>query len=63
MSPAGPTRERLVLCPVVGDVEDESGTAWEGRRTKAHLMCVEDEDASSGVTGRPKRGKRCWSGH
>ncbi len=31
---------------------------WEVRRTKAHLTVVEEEDASSGVTGCHERAKR-----
>ena len=53
-----------VLCPVtLAMLRASQGRRWEGRRTKAHLTCVEDEDASSGVTGRSERGKRHWSGH
>ena len=39
------------------------GRHWQVRRTKAHMGCIEDEDVTRGVTGRPQRGKRCRSGH
>jgi hypothetical protein len=35
----------------------------QGRRTKAHRWCVEDEDAVHGGPGRRERGKRCVTGH
>ena len=38
------------------------GRHWQGRRTNGHLRCVEDKDASSGVTARLERGKRYRSG-
>ncbi len=53
----------LVLCPAtLAMLRASQGRRWEGRRTKAHLTCVEDEDASSGVTGRHERGKRLLVG-
>ena len=49
----------LVLRPVkFAMLRASQRRRWEGRRTKAHLTCVEDEDASSGATGRPEREKR-----
>ncbi len=54
----------LVLCPVaLVMLRASQGRRWEGRRTKAHLTCVEDEDASSGISGRLDRGKCYRSGH
>jgi hypothetical protein len=34
------------------------GRRWQGRRTKAHVEYVEDENAASGGSGRRERGKR-----
>ena len=31
------------------------GRCWQGRRTKLHGMCLEDEDAASGGSGRAER--------
>ncbi|MEE9183961.1 MAG: hypothetical protein V3U39_05710 [Acidimicrobiia bacterium] len=42
----------------VADVEGESEAALGRTQDEAHLMCIEDEDASSGVTGRHERAKR-----
>jgi len=52
------------LATNVGDVEGEA----EASLTRTQYECapgpfVEDEDTVRGVTGRPERGERLWSGH
>jgi hypothetical protein len=36
---------------------------WQGRRTKAHDQCAEDENAASGGPGRRERGGRYLMEH
>jgi hypothetical protein len=65
------SRRRCYICDtssalsgIVGDVQGESGASLARTQDEgAPGACFEDEDAARGVTGRPKRGKRCLTRH